>query len=211
MPYTTLVAGTTITASWANASVRDQAVTPFATAAARTSAVTAPVAGMFSYRTDGPLFEGYDGASWVAAARYSVYARKTANETVNNSAVLQNDDELSWAVVASGVYRLELHLIYDTGTTPDLKIGWTFPAGLTMVWGGIYADTAGAVALVSGNIQTTAQSIGGAGAAAIRGAHFWGIVTVSTAGTLQLQWAQDTANATDTIVRAGSDGLLTRI
>lgn len=64
MPYTTLVAGTTITASWANASVRDQVVTPFATAAARTSAVTAPVEGMVTYRTDSKVLEWYDATSW---------------------------------------------------------------------------------------------------------------------------------------------------
>jgi hypothetical protein len=52
MPYTTLVPGTTITASWANANVRDQVVTPFATAATRASAVTSPVTGMTTHRAD---------------------------------------------------------------------------------------------------------------------------------------------------------------
>lgn len=52
MPYTTVVAGTTITATWANANVRDQGVTPFASAAARTSAITTPVAGMVTVLTD---------------------------------------------------------------------------------------------------------------------------------------------------------------
>jgi hypothetical protein len=66
MPYTTLVAGTTVTASWANASVRDQVVTPFATAAARTSAVTVPVEGMVSYQSDVDLLEHYDGSAWRA-------------------------------------------------------------------------------------------------------------------------------------------------
>lgn len=68
MPYTTLVAGTTITSAWANANVRDQNVTPFATAAARTSAVTSPVQGMLSYRNDlgsGGGFEHYNGSAWV--------------------------------------------------------------------------------------------------------------------------------------------------
>lgn len=66
MPYTTLVSGTTITASWANASVRDQSVTPFATAAARTSAITVPVEGMVSYQSDIDLLEHYDGSAWRA-------------------------------------------------------------------------------------------------------------------------------------------------
>src|SRR5690349_19604170 len=67
MPYTTLVAGTTITASWANANVRDQVVTPFANSAARTSAISSPVAGMISYLTGTKQIEPYDGSAWVPA------------------------------------------------------------------------------------------------------------------------------------------------
>jgi hypothetical protein len=63
--YTTLVTGTTITASWANANVRDQVVTPFASAAARTSAITSPVEGMVSYLNDVNTLEVYDGSSWL--------------------------------------------------------------------------------------------------------------------------------------------------
>lgn len=70
MPYTTVVAGTTITAAYANANLRDQVVTPFATASARTSAITSPVQGMLSYRNDlgsGGGFEQYNGSAWVPA------------------------------------------------------------------------------------------------------------------------------------------------
>ena len=65
MPYTTVVAGTTITASWGNANVRDQVVTPFASAAARTSAISSPVKGMVSYLADVDRLEMYTGAAWV--------------------------------------------------------------------------------------------------------------------------------------------------
>jgi hypothetical protein len=68
VPYTTNVPGTTITAAYGNANIRDQVVTPFATAAARTSAVSSPVQGMLSYRNDlgsGGGFEHYNSAAWV--------------------------------------------------------------------------------------------------------------------------------------------------
>lgn len=68
MPYTTVVAGTVITASWGNASVRDQVVTPFASDAARTSAVTAPVHGMVSTLTDTDVVDIYNGSAWVTVA-----------------------------------------------------------------------------------------------------------------------------------------------
>lgn len=66
MPYTTVVAGTTITASWGNANVRDQVVTPFASASARTSAVTVPVEGMVSFLNDVNSLDVYNGAQWVS-------------------------------------------------------------------------------------------------------------------------------------------------
>lgn len=62
--YTTVVAGTTITAAWGN-NVRDGVVAGFASAAARTSAVTAPLEGMVSYRQDGPTLELYNSTQWV--------------------------------------------------------------------------------------------------------------------------------------------------
>jgi uncharacterized protein (DUF427 family) len=58
MPYTTSVAGTTITASWANANVRDQVVTPFASTSALASAITAPVVGMATYISSNDANEG---------------------------------------------------------------------------------------------------------------------------------------------------------
>lgn len=67
MPYTTVVAGTTITASWGNTNVRDQVVTPFANSSARSSAISSPVAGMVSYLTGTKQIEPYDGSAWVPA------------------------------------------------------------------------------------------------------------------------------------------------
>lgn len=140
-----------------------------------------------------------------------IYARKTADETVNNSATLQNDDHLSWAVAASCVYELEVHVAYSSGTTPDAKIAWTYPTGLTMVVTGIIGYDAAGTLVSNGNFaETTVLQLGGTGA----DAHYsiWAIVTVSsTAGTLQLQWAQNTANASNTVFRAGSYGRLIRI
>jgi hypothetical protein len=67
VPYQTLVTGTTITAAWANANVRDQVVTPFASSAARTSAVTTPVEGMVSWLSDVDSLEVFNGTSWLTA------------------------------------------------------------------------------------------------------------------------------------------------
>jgi hypothetical protein len=57
----------TITAANWKTYVRDQTVNQFASAAARTSAITSPAAGMVSYRTDANTLEQYNGTAWVPA------------------------------------------------------------------------------------------------------------------------------------------------
>lgn len=69
MPYTTLVAGNPIQASWANANVRDQVVTPFATAAARNAAITSPVEGMIASLADSDTLTRYNGSQWVTITK----------------------------------------------------------------------------------------------------------------------------------------------
>lgn len=80
MPYTTLVAGTTITASWANANVRDQVITPFASAAARTSAIVSPVEGMGTYLTNNKTFDLYNNSAWISYL-YPTEVRIDTSET----------------------------------------------------------------------------------------------------------------------------------
>lgn len=134
-----------------------------------------------------------------------LFARKTSDETVNNSTTLQNDNSLLVSVVADAIYEFRLRLTVNSGTTPDFKMGWTFPTGLTMTYDLFEGETLGtATNVVQGpTIQTDVPLINTTGADQPWIAE--GLVIVdSTAGTLQLQWAQNTANASDTIVRAGS-------
>jgi len=64
MAYTTLVGGTTITAAWGNASVRDQTISPFSDASARSTAITAPVEGMVSHLNGVNTLGVYSGSVW---------------------------------------------------------------------------------------------------------------------------------------------------
>jgi hypothetical protein len=190
--------------------VRDQVVSPFPTAASRTSAITAPVTGMLTHRADLPGLEGYDGAGWTIAGLYQVLARKTADESLSSSTTLQDDDALAWTVRASGIYRLDLWLLYISGTTPDLKIGWSYPAGCTMKWGWLGNDTSLSVINAAGYDQTSTPALGGSSLDLWARIH--AVVTVSaTAGTLTLKWAQNTSDGGTTTVRAGSHGLMTRL
>ena len=91
MPYTTIVPGTYATASWANANVRDQAISQFASTAARDSAITSPVEGMVAAITDTNQLTVYTGSAWVEYGRYGAWLSYTptwTNLTVGNGTVV---------------------------------------------------------------------------------------------------------------------------
>lgn len=75
MPYTTLVPGTVITASWANANVRDQVLTPFASAATRDATITSPVTGMHVHHDDHTFYRASSGI-WAPVAPRLIGARQ---------------------------------------------------------------------------------------------------------------------------------------
>jgi hypothetical protein len=132
-----------------------------------------------------------------------VSARKVLDETVNNSSTLQDDNELFVALTANNTYVFSLTLSYISGTTPDFKFKFNIPAGASMAYGVMGLDTAGGFT-TAGNLNSgNTPSIGGSAGDAM--AICKGTVIVSsTAGNLSLQWAQNVANVSDTIVRAGS-------
>jgi hypothetical protein len=141
---------------------------------------------------------------------YDVFKRSAADESVVSSTVLQNDDDLVVSVVASATYLVQWHLRTDGATgAADLKYAFTGPAGATMVWSSLGLDVGAAtnVAPISQDVLTLTTTINhgtiGVGTVAhVRGS---GILVVSTtAGSLQTQWAQATANATATRVLANS-------
>jgi hypothetical protein len=130
-----------------------------------------------------------------------LWKRKTSTETLNNDNTLQNDDQLFLPVAANTEYQLEMRLRISSGATPDWKCLFTFPVGLTMNYN-VTTITAGATTLQNFDLDQTSTTTVEGGQTSL---FFDGTVVVSsTAGTLQLQWAQNTANASDTSVLAGS-------
>ena len=133
---------------------------------------------------------------------------KEADETVNNSVAVQNDDELLFAVAANEVWQFEGLLVVSSNAAADFRLTFVGPTGAVGAWG--------ATAYNSGLATTQSGSGGdlaGEGTHAITGTtdgaytvfRFWGgIHNGANAGNLTLQWAQGTVNASDTIVHAGS-------
>lgn len=123
---------------------------------------------------------------------------KTATETLNTSATFQDDDELTFPVAINTRYTLDGVLLVGTNTTPNFKFQFTVPTGTTI--DGAYMD------------QSTGQWVllAEATSNAITGINDYQILfsasiqTSGTAGSVTLQWAQNTSDAGNTQVEAGS-------
>ena len=128
---------------------------------------------------------------------------KTADETVNGSATLQNDDELLFAVAANETWQFEGVLFYTSGATPDIKITATGPSGAVGRFGVVATSSNLSVEGRNDELGTGVTITSPAGNPGI--VHFYGaIANGANAGNLTLQWAQGTSDASDTIVHAGS-------
>ena len=130
---------------------------------------------------------------------------KATSQTVTNATgtTLVNATDLSFSVAANARYVGDLCLYYNSNSTADIKFGLTVPSGTTGTWGGLGYDFT-PVLLAFGPIDIgTALGFGGLSAdraAFIRVA----LLTSSTAGTVQVQFAQSTSNGSNTTLLAGS-------
>ena len=131
---------------------------------------------------------------------------KTAAETVNNSATLQNDDHLAFAIGANEQWAFEMFLAITSTTTADFRLSFTVPSGATIQIGGDISRNATSGAHLDGawltgdgttNINMNADVVNALRLSGV-------VINGANAGTVQLQWAQGGAAAVDTIVQAGS-------
>jgi hypothetical protein len=146
-------------------------------------------------------------------------ARKPADETVTNSIIMQNDDDLVLALQANMDYEIDVMLkIRNPGGAAGGFVGqFTFPASsyaeLTAESSGFGASNVlngtPATALASGAavLQIAAISMS-VNALCIKAKIY---IRLTVAGNFQLQWCQFTANASGTIVGNNSMMVARRI
>jgi len=137
---------------------------------------------------------------------------KHTSESTASDTTLSNDAELKFPVKANGVYVFEVHLMIQAiSTAPDIKLGWSVPAGTTMLWAPIIHDNT-QMYWSTTKVSDTPQflfseatvHIFATGVGTI-GCYLRGTIFVSsTAGTVFLQWAQNSSNITSITVRRGS-------
>lgn len=130
---------------------------------------------------------------------------KAATETVNNSTTFQDDDELLFAVETNSKYKFEALVLIDSGATPDFKWQFTVPASALLRGQYSYASN------VSG-MFTESQSVMLSTDGTVQAFTLLAYVeTAGTAGNVNFQWAQNTMDASDTQVLAGSFFVITEL
>ena len=123
---------------------------------------------------------------------------KTADETVNNSTTLQDDDHISLSVLANEVWAFHMVLHSSSDATPDIKVGWSVPSGTTMSWR-LHSSTGTA------NDESDTDQVSGSGVGVTMQDTYGGTIIVGgTAGTVQMRWAQKVAHASDAKILKGS-------
>lgn len=135
-----------------------------------------------------------------------------ADSVANNLATLTPAIGLALPLERKGVYRIDGYLAYQSGTTPGIKFALNGPERWTVQFGliGIAVAAAGSTGNgVSDRQSDTAFGVnagialagsGSAMFAAVRGY----VSTNNDSGVASIEFAQSTANASDTFVRAGS-------
>lgn len=138
---------------------------------------------------------------------------KGASETVTSSTTLQNDDHLAFPIAANETREFEFRIFLGASSaTGDLKVALTFPSGAAWTWAGM-GLIPGATVSNEGDMKTDLKdesdgsgasiifgTTGGRGFVIISGI----VVNGATPGTVQLQHAQGTSDATGTQVRGKS-------
>ncbi|MDD5589433.1 MAG: hypothetical protein PHP92_05235 [Candidatus Nanoarchaeia archaeon] len=143
--------------------------------------------------------------------------RKTGSETVNNSSVLQNDDHLIAYLEENGLYEIELKLAVNGANNADFKAAWAITGGITQV---TTRACFGAATSSTDNTDTNMRATGhnlttsvayGTDVTTANAILEKFLVSTSSSGTITFQWAQNTAQASNTIVSENSYMKITKI
>jgi hypothetical protein len=162
MPYTTIVTGTTITTSWANANVRDQVVTPFADTAARAAAITAPIEGMVVHINDLNTLSVYSGTAWAGTGpmhgAMTAYTPGLAGVALGNGTITGRYSKVGRHIF----FKTKLTFGSTTAVTAQFSIGLPTTAETTYntegtMWGFAYDSSAAARYTVAGSAASTSS------------------------------------------------------
>lgn len=161
---------------------------------------------------DVPLMLVYVAAAATLASAQTNYDQRipltvqtwqcSSTLTSNADDVLSDVTGLKFFIDASQTWVFEAELQLSSAATPDFKMAFTVPSGATTTGTFLYEAT---TALASGRVSDWTASTAMTTATAGTGAKLTGrVVNSTTAGWVQLQAAQNTSDASDSIVYVGS-------
>lgn len=125
--------------------------------------------------------------------------------TRTNTTSRSQDPDL-YLDVTPGTWTLDAVVAFNSSTAADVSVGFACPPGTAGHWFGLASIATNALfaGLGGGQIALSAMNLAGLGAGADSGLIVRsGLITVTQAGRLALTWAQASAEATNTIRRAG--------
>jgi hypothetical protein len=133
--------------------------------------------------------------------RASVTIKKASNEIVNNSSVLQNDNDFTFSIGANETWAYQIYTAVDSTTTADAKFAVTAPSGATC-----RLDVNNLFSVFNDFSTTCGGSItlGHTGSVDEQYLLYGVVVNGANSGSVTLQWAQGTATAADTTMRANT-------
>lgn len=204
------------------ASAVDSLLVPrYSTVAARDAAITAPVFGQLASVSATSELYMYNGTIWISAKPR--YFFKGSSQTVSASTVLVDDVDIQIPMEANGKYLVRLVLACQHSSTGDIKLAWTDPGLLggggswRISWGSTADGTASASAAYSA-VSSAYRSYSTTTSAThdLTTSHstpvfeeFYAAMGAVT-GTMKLQWAQNSAAGTTTVL-AGSWATVVKI
>lgn len=182
--------------------VKSRLILRYPTRAARAAQHPAPILNETSIIDGETWYERWTGAKWLPASSWGAF--KSVAQVVNNSAVLVNDTALTVPLPAANtMYQFSMGLRYTSNTTADIKVTFSQPAGCVSVFGGPLVDlgAGGSISQSDWNNGVPPSVLASGGTNVIAYATVTGsISTAAATGSYTLQWAQNTANASNTTV-----------
>jgi hypothetical protein len=190
------------------------------TAAVWSDPVAQGLSSIVNLSISGALTVG-NGLTVTLGKGSKTYVRKSAAESLASNATMQSDDHITFTLAASAIYELRAYLAVTGASAADFKTQWTFTGPAS---GGSHTnryaigpattvtDVTAAAAMRHSNHTWTASTTYGTDGTNTTHIQEGGLLdTAGGSGTITLQWAQNTSNATSTVVTTSSYAILERL